>query len=189
MRRPVHARPGRAAALAGAVALAVFMLPAPAAAPSAAGAVAGSLRPYTGTAPNFAAHDLQGRPVRLASLRGQVVLLNFWATWCAPCLEEMPAMQRLHQAYRGRGLTVLALSQDEAPPAVVARFAQSLGLGFTVWHDPGREVGRSWGIPGLPASYLITHDGEFALRALGAFDWDGTEARGAVELLLDEAGR
>lgn len=98
-------------------------------------------------------------------------------------------MQRLHEAYRGRGLVVLALSQDETTPAVVERFVRSMRLGFAVWHDPAREVGRRYGIPGLPTSYLVTHDGELAFRALGAFDWDGPEARGAIELLLDEAAR
>ena len=176
---------------AGALAVAALLAPAlaAAAAPDASDLSAPTLHAHAGVAPDFAARDLKGRPVRFASLRGQVVLLNFWATWCAPCRDEMPAMQRLHLAYHGRGLVVLALSQDQAPAAVVAHFVESMGLGLTVWHDPAREVGRRYGIPGLPSSYLITHDGEFALRALGAFDWDSPDARGAIELLLDEAGR
>lgn len=98
-------------------------------------------------------------------------------------------MERLHQAYRSRGLVVLAVSQDEAPLEEVRRFAVSLGLTFPVWHDRGREAARHYSLPGVPTSYLIAHDGQLAYRVLGEYDWDGREARGAVELLLDEAGK
>lgn len=98
-------------------------------------------------------------------------------------------MERLHRAYRERGLVVLAVSQDEAPLEEVRRFAVSLGLTFPVWHDRDREAARHFSVPGVPTSYLIAHDGQLAWRVLGEYDWDGREARGAVELLLDEAGK
>ncbi len=156
-----------------------------------AGAVlaANELKHFTGTAADFAAQDLQGKPVRFAAYRGKVVLLNFWATWCPPCRKEMPSMERLHRAYRERGLVVLAVSQDEAPLEEVRRFAVSLGLTFPVWHDRDREAARHFSLPGVPTSYLIAHDGQLAWRVLGEYDWDGREAHGAVELLLDEAGK
>jgi peroxiredoxin len=155
----------------------------------AAPATAGELRHFSGTAADFAAQDLQGRAVRFSAYRGKVVLLNFWATWCPPCRKEMPSMERLHRAYRERGLVVLAVSQDEAPLDDVRRFAVSLGLTFPVWHDRDREAARHYSVPGVPTSYLIAHDGQLAYRVLGEYDWDGKEARGAVELLLDEAGK
>jgi peroxiredoxin len=153
----------------------------------AAPATAGELRHFSGTAADFAAQDLQGRAVRFSAYRGKVVLLNFWATWCPPCRKEMPSMERLHRAYRERGLVVLAVSQDEAPLDDVRRFAVSLGLTFPVWHDRDREAARHFSVPGVPTSYLIAHDGQLAYRVLGEYDWDGKEARGAVEMLLDEA--
>jgi peroxiredoxin len=150
---------------------------------------ANELKPFPGTAPDFAAQDLQGKPVRLSAYRGKVVLLNFWATWCPPCRKEMPSMERLHRAYRERGLVVLALSQDDLPLDDVRRFAVLLGLTFPVWHDRDSAVGRQYQVPGVPTSYLIAHDGQFAWRVLGEYDWDGREAHGAVELLLSEAGK
>ena len=152
-------------------------------------AAAGELKLFSGTAADFAAQDLQGKPMRFAAYRGKVVLLNFWATWCPPCRKEMPSMERLHRAYRERGLVVLAVSQDEAPLEEVRRFAVSLGLTFPVWHDRDREAARHYSVPGVPTSYLVAHDGQLAYRVLGEYDWDGREARGAVELLLDEAGK
>jgi peroxiredoxin len=154
----------------------------------AAGA-ANELKPHSGMAADFAAQDLQGRPVSFSAHRGKVVLLNFWATWCPPCRKEMPAMERLHRAYRERGLVVLAVSQDAAPPEEVKRFAASLGLTFPVWHDRESAAGRQYKIPGVPTSYLVTHDGQLAFRVLGEYDWGGREAIGAIELLLDEAGK
>jgi thiol-disulfide isomerase/thioredoxin len=151
---------------------------------------ANELKPFPGTASDFAAQDLQGRPVRFSAYRGKVVLLNFWATWCPPCRKEMPSMERLHRAYRSRGLVVLAVTaQDAAPLDEVRGFAGSLGLTFPVWHDRDSAAGRQYGVPGVPASYLITHDGQLAFRVLGEYDWSGKEAIGAIELLLDEAGK
>lgn len=149
---------------------------------------AGELKHFTGTAADFAAQDLQGRPVRFSVFRGKVVLLNFWATWCPPCRKEMPAMERLHRGYRERGLVVLAVSQDEAPLEDVRRFAVSLGLTFPVWHDRDRQAAHHFSLPGVPTSYLIARDGQLAYRVLGEYDWDGRDAHSAVELLLDEAG-
>ncbi len=156
---------------------------------TATASAANELKSFSGTAADFAAQDLQGRPVRFSAHRGKVVLLNFWATWCPPCRKEMPAMERLHRAYRERGLVVLAVSEDTVPPEEVKRFAALLGLTFPVWYDRSGEAGRQYRIPGVPTSYLVTHDGQLAWRVLGEYDWSGKEAIGAIELLLDEAGK
>ena len=74
-------------------------------------------------------------------------------------------------------------------PTASGKTAVSLGLTFPVWHDREREAGRRYSMPGVPTSYLIAHDGQLAWRVLGEYDWDGSAARGAVELLLDEAGK
>lgn len=145
--------------------------------------------PGTPGAPPLALPDIDGKTLDLSTLRGRLVLVNFWATWCPPCRKEMPAMERLHRAYRERGLVVLAVSEDTVPPEEVKRFAALLGLTFPVWYDRSGEAGRQYRIPGVPASYLVTHDGQLAWRVLGEYDWSGKEAIGAVELLLDEAGK
>jgi peroxiredoxin len=157
--------------------------------PAAAGS--GELKPVkvAVTAGDFAATDLQGRATRFGALRGKVVLLNFWATWCPPCLKEMPAMERLHQAYKDRGLVVLGLSQDRASADTVRAFVDKLQVTFSIWHDRDGLVGRQYSIPGVPTSYLIGTDGRIAYRALGEHDWSGPEARAAVESLLRAAGR
>ncbi len=149
-------------------------------------AAAGELKPVKGAiiAGDFVARDLSGRAVKFAELRGRVILLNFWATWCPPCRKEMPSMERLHQRYKERGLVVLAVSQDQAGSREVKAFADELKLSFPVWHDRDGLVGRQYSIPGVPTSYLIARDGRVAYRALGEYDWNGNEARRAVEALL-----
>jgi peroxiredoxin len=147
---------------------------------------AGELKAVKGalTAGDFVARDLAGRAVKFGELRGKVVLLNFWATWCPPCRKEMPAMERLHQRYKDRGLVVLALSQDQASSREVKAFVDGLELSFPVWQDRDGLVGRQYSIRGVPTSYLIGRDGRITYRALGEYDWDGDEARRAVEALL-----
>ena len=145
-----------------------------------------NLKPVKGvvTAGDFVAVDLQGRAMRFGTLRDKVVLLNFWATWCPPCRKEMPSMERLHQAYKDRGLVVLGLSQDQASARTVQTFVDELRVTFPIWHDRDGLVGRQYSIPGVPTSYLIGMDGRIAYRALGEYDWSGPEARAAVEELL-----
>ena len=133
--------------------------------------------------------DLQGRGMRFGTLRGKVVLLNFWATWCPPCRKEMPSMERLYQAYKDRGLVVLGLSQDQASADTVRAFVDKLQVTFSIWHDRDGLVGRQYSIPGVPTSYLIGTDGRIAYRALGEYDWSGPEARATVELLLSAEAR
>jgi len=176
-RQPKSAKRALAALVA---VLAVFF-----AEPSAA--AKGELKPVKGViaAGDFIAQDMHGKPVRFSEQRrGKVVLLNFWATWCPPCREEMPAMEQLYRAYKDRGLIVLAVSLDQAPVATVRDFAEQLKLTFPVWHDRDGLVGRQYSVPGVPTSYLVGRDGRMAWRMLGEYDWFGPEARAAVERLL-----
>lgn len=93
-------------------------------------------------------------------------------------------MEQLYQAYKDKGLVVLAVSQDQAPLATVQNFAEGLRLGFPVWHDRDGLVGRQYSVPGVPTSYLIGADGRIAYRVLGEYDWFSPEARIVVEALL-----
>lgn len=146
----------------------------------------GELKPVKGAiqASDFVVRDLSGRAAKFGELRGKVVLLNFWATWCPPCRKEMPSMEALYRAYRDRGLVVLAVSQDQASSQEVKAFADALKLSFPVWHDRDGLIGRQYSVPGVPTSYLIGRDGRIAWRVLGEYDWLSPEARAAVETLL-----
>ena len=132
-------------------------------------------------APTFLATDLQGRPVRLEDLRGQVVLLNIWATWCGPCRDEMPSMERLHRELGPHGLKIVAVSVDAARGAVaadgqaggdVAEFARQLGLTFTIWHDPSGQIQRTYRTTGVPESFIIDRNGIIQKKVIGATEWD-----------------
>ncbi|MCC7359177.1 MAG: TlpA family protein disulfide reductase [Anaerolineales bacterium] len=140
----------------------------PAAGPTATPAPA----PVVGApAPNFTLTDLDGRAVTLSDLRGQVVLLNFWATWCGPCRLEMPLLQAAHEAYHEQGLTILAVDLDD-PLADVQAFRAELGLTFPLLLDPGTTVTDLYRVRGWPTSYVINRDGLVSRQHLGALDAD-----------------
>lgn len=128
-------------------------------------------------APEFRARDMEGRPVSLASLNGEVVLLNVWATWCGPCRDEMPSMERLHRELGPEGLRIVAVSVDGAPGALapggdVEAFAREMGLTFTIWHDPSGDVQRAYRTTGVPESFVIDRDGVIQKKVIGATEWD-----------------
>ncbi len=146
-------------------------------------------------APDFTATDMAGKPVSLSDLRGQVVLLNVWATWCGPCREEMPSMQRLHERLGPEGLRIVAVSVDAASGARdpggreggdVAAFAQELGLGFTLWRDPSGEVQRIYRTTGIPESFVVDRDGRITKKVIGATEWDSAANVDLLRRLLRE---
>jgi len=133
-------------------------------------------------APAFELPRLDGTTVRLADLRGKVVLLNFWATWCKPCEDEMPAMQRLYEALRGTDFEMLAVSLDEEREPVVA-FQKRLGLTFPILHDPEKAVSVAYQTYRYPESYLIGRDGRILARYIGPRDWDAAVYRDRIRKL------
>ncbi len=163
-------------------------------------AVYGGLRTFLGNeispigvgadAPNFTAVTLgdPSQEVTLASYRGNVVLLNVWATWCGPCRVEMPSIEKLHRAYAPRGLKVVAVSVDDAGMATQIRsFAREYGLTFEILHDSGGQQGnlsRAYQISGYPETIVIGRDGIIRRRLLGAHDWNSAENRALIERLL-----
>jgi thiol-disulfide isomerase/thioredoxin len=133
---------------------------------------AAELKPWPGGAtPELELRALDGSGHRLADYRGKVVLVNFWATWCEPCRDEMPSMQRLKEKLAGKPFAVLAVNLDE-PEARIRKFLSPLKVDFTVLLDPGKAAARSWSARILPASFVIGPDGRIHYSLIGELDWD-----------------
>jgi len=144
-------------------------------------------RPSIGSqAPSFRLLDLSGRPVSLSDYHGQVVLLNFWATWCGPCRVEMPAMEAVYRSLKPKGLEILAVSVDQQGAAVTRPFQEALGLSFPILHDLDYQVGLTYGARTLPMTYAIDRKGVIRQRVFGARDWNSPEARQGITELLQE---
>jgi cytochrome c biogenesis protein CcmG/thiol:disulfide interchange protein DsbE len=118
---------------------------------------------------------------------GHVTLINIWATWCGPCREEMPSMERLYQAYRDRGFRVAAVSIDTDGPAAVLAFARGLGITFDVLHDRSTDIQQAYQTIGVPESFLVDSRGRIVYIALGAEMWDSPVNRQRIEHLLQRA--
>jgi peroxiredoxin len=122
-------------------------------------------------AADFRVSAPDNRPLALADFKGKVVFLNFWATWCKPCEEEMPAMQRLHDALAHEGLALIAVSTDEGS-AEVEEFAARLGLRFPILWDPSKAAAEAYQAYRFPETLLIDRDGVVVERYIGPREWD-----------------
>jgi peroxiredoxin len=153
---------------------------------AAAGAAgpAGELRPWKdGPAPALELQDLQARTHRLADYRGKVVLVNFWATWCEPCRDEMPSIERLRQSLKGKPFEVLAVNVGE-PAARIENFRDKLPMSFTLLLDRDTKTAKAWKARILPASFLVGRDGRVRYVYYGEIDWSAAAARAKVDELL-----
>jgi cytochrome c biogenesis protein CcmG/thiol:disulfide interchange protein DsbE len=147
-------------------------------------------------APEFQSTDLRtNRPATIADYRGKVVLLNIWATWCPPCREEMPSMERLHKKMAGTDFRIAAVSVDgdafyaaeQRGPGDILAFTDQLGLTFDILHDQSGAIRRAYDIFGVPESFLIDRDGVIVKRVIGAADWDAPVNETLIRSLLDGA--
>ena len=136
-------------------------------------------------APDFTLEDLTGKRISLKSLRGRVVFLNFWATWCIPCRQEMPTMEKLHRELKEQGLEVAAVNFRETEKEV-RKFFGELGLTFTALLDKDGKVSEEYGAWSIPLSYFINRKGEFVGKVIGYRTWDNQEAKAFFRDLLDE---
>jgi peroxiredoxin len=137
--------------------------------------------------PNFVAIDLATRDsVSLEDYRGSVTLVNIWATWCVPCREEMPSMQRLYDSVGTRGFRIAAVSIDEGSSEDVAAFARELDLSFDILHDRSGSVERLYQTTGVPESFLLDRRGKLVKRVIGAHDWSSPANIATVERLLEQ---
>ena len=135
-------------------------------------------------APNFQLRDLNGRLVTLSDLRGKVVLLNFWATWCGPCRVEMPAMEQLYHMFSRKDFEILAVSTDAQGVAITRPFQQENHLTFPILHDTDYRVGLTYGARSLPMTFMVDRQGVVRHQIFGARDWGASEAQQLVQLLM-----
>lgn len=138
-------------------------------------------------APRFTLRNLLGNHESLESYRGQVVVLNFWATWCAPCRVEMPSFENLYRRYRSEGVTVLAVTIDKNADAPIKSFVDKYGLSFPVLLDSKGEVERLYPSMTVPFTYVIDRDGRIVARVDGAKNWESQETFEAIEYLLNKS--
>jgi cytochrome c biogenesis protein CcmG, thiol:disulfide interchange protein DsbE len=136
-------------------------------------------------APPFGAVTLDGDSVALADLRGSPVLLNVWATWCAPCRQEIPELQSLHERYGPQGLRVIGVTVDSrSAGADIRAFADEFGMTYDLWWDPDQTVVSRFQAMGVPLTVLIGPDGRIRWRHLGALPPGDPELRRALETLF-----
>ena len=127
----------------------------------------------------------KNRELTLEAFRGSFVLLNVWATWCAPCREEMPALDRLQERLGGPDFQVLALSIDEAPPSVIRKFYKDLGIeSLFVYHDPTGGAFTKLNLTGIPATLLLDRGGRGIGYVVGPVEWDKPEIIGEIRSLI-----
>jgi cytochrome c biogenesis protein CcmG/thiol:disulfide interchange protein DsbE len=137
-------------------------------------------------APNFVLRDTSGKSWELSSLTGKVVFVNFWATWCKPCRDEMPSMQSLNKAMAGQPFQMLSIVfNDDLDMA--NSFARRLGATFPVLANPGPELTEAYMITGVPETFLIDAKGILRYKFIGPYDWDTLEMRNIVQGLLSPA--
>jgi peroxiredoxin len=151
---------------------------------SAAGAGPQTLTPVPGLppAPDFALQDVDGKTWRLSELRGRPVIVNFWATWCPPCREEMPSMQRAWEQLQAEGVVMLAINVGESADTVF-QFTANYPVEFPLLLDLDSAVLGQWPVRGLPATFVIDPQGRIAYRAIGGREWDDPQLLAPVLLL------
>ncbi|MBT8395732.1 MAG: TlpA family protein disulfide reductase [Gemmatimonadetes bacterium] len=144
-------------------------------------------------APGFSATDLSGSVRTLDDFEGTVLLVNIWATWCSPCREEMPSMERLYQSIDDPGFEILAISVDAPlgesdafgrPGGDLQAYSESLGLSFPVLHDPSGRVQQSFQTTGVPESFVIDRTGVIVKKIAGSTAWDAEQNVQLIQRLL-----
>lgn len=138
-------------------------------------------------APRFTLRNLKGNYESLESYRGQVIVLNFWATWCAPCRVEMPSFEKLYRRYRSEGVTVLAVTMDKNATLQIKSFVDEHDLSFPVLLDSEGEVERLYPSMTVPFTYVIDRKGRVVARVDGAKNWESEETFEAIEYLLKKS--
>ena len=135
-------------------------------------------------APEITVNSLKNQPLNLSSLKGKVVLLNFWATWCPPCREEIPSMMKLNSAMAGKPFQMVAVSIDEGGVPDIEAFFKSSGFSLPAYTDPGGIAGKTYGITGVPETFVIDKNGILIKKVIGPLAWDAPETITFLEGLM-----
>jgi peroxiredoxin len=135
-------------------------------------------------APEFRLTTLEGKQASLSDFRGKVVIVHFWATWCPPCVEEMPGIERLSRSFDGKDFALLAVSVDEGGAQAVASFLNRNKLSLPVLLDPGGKISHSYGTFKFPESYIIDRSGVVRYKVIGPADWNVSENINAIRGLI-----
>lgn len=138
------------------------------------------------SAADFTIHDLEGKTVMLSQFKGKVVMLNFWATWCPPCREEMPSMEALYRKFnKNPDFIMLAVSIDN-DAETVREFVKKNNYTLPVFHDANKNAGSRYGITGVPDTFLIDRNGIIREKVIGPFDWMDPKVVSFIDGLLKE---
>lgn len=133
-------------------------------------------------APDFSVKDLNGKEVRLSTLKGKVVMVNFWATWCPPCKEEIPSLMKLNKSMEGKPFQMLAISIDDGGKEIVERYFRVSGNSLPAYLDTDGNVSRLYGTTGVPETFIVDRNGLIQKKVVGGMDWNSKE----VLAYLDE---
>jgi peroxiredoxin len=139
--------------------------------------------PVTEKAADFSLKDLRGATVSFSSMRGKVVLMNFWATWCPPCVSEMPSLNKLYQELRAHGFEVVAVSLDRSAEDV-REYVGKKDFAFLVLMDEGNKVSRRYKVFSTPTTFLIDRKGNIVERFYGEYDWQDRDIKAKIEKLF-----
>lgn len=139
-------------------------------------------------APEFVLRDMDGKYVSITALRGKLVVLNFWATWCPPCRKELPGLDRLHGDYLGQGLVVVAVSTDSTERGI-RKFLDENPFRLRVVHDRDGKISQLYGVFSLPTTFIIDRRGIVISHIIGEQDWSSSQMRSRIETLLERSSR
>jgi peroxiredoxin len=126
-------------------------------------------------APDFQLEDTKGSKISLSELRGKVVMVNFWATWCPPCIEEMPSMERLHEVMAADDFVMLAINTEQNGRSVVSDFLKKTPYTFPILYDDKGDVQKLYGVYKFPESFIVDKDGKVVEKIIGPLDWSSTK--------------
>ena len=138
------------------------------------------------SAPQFVLADLRGKMVSLGDFRGEVVLLNFWASWCGPCKREIPSLERLYQKRRDKGFVILAVNAERTSASNVASFTEKYGMSFPVLLNPQADVANNYWIRAIPTSFLLDKKGVIRWKIVGGREWDDSDVLNRLDQVLGE---
>ncbi|MFZ3092052.1 MAG: TlpA disulfide reductase family protein [Nitrospirota bacterium] len=135
-------------------------------------------------APDFTLKDTSGKNASLKDYKGRVVMINFWATWCPPCRQEMPSMEELFKEYNKKGFEILAISSDSQGEKIVKPFMEFYELNFRALMDPEGNVHSIYGVTAIPTTYIVDKQGNVTHKIMGPMDWKDKKSKEMIERLL-----